>query len=138
MAEPQFIDLTQLRRGYEAIGHQDWNTATEHYHPGIEWVDPPAIPGGGTHSGIVEIRDAWKAWGESWQSWEVIPLEMTVRGDQVLVHTQIKGVGAGSGAEVELTYWQLWTYRDGQVIRQQGFQRREQAEAAIAAEGGDS
>ena len=131
MPEDQSIDLAQLRRGYEAIGEQDWIAATEHFHPGIEWIDPPQVPGGGTHDGIVEIRDSWRIWGDSWEEWEVVPLEMTVRGDKVLVHTRMKGVGRGSGVEVELEYWQVWTYRGGKVVRQQGFARLEQAEAAL-------
>jgi hypothetical protein len=101
-------------------------------HPGIEWVDPPAIPGGGTHSGISEVRAGWEAWGESWEEWSVEPLEIEVRGDKVLVHTRVRGRGMGSGVEAELEYWQLWTYRNGKAIRQQGFATREEAERAAS------
>ena len=37
------------------------------------------------------------------------------------------GRGKQSGAEVNMEVFQLWTFRDGKVIRRQGFFDREEA-----------
>jgi ketosteroid isomerase-like protein len=46
--------------------------------------------------------------------------ELIEAGDQVLVTLTMRGRGKQSGAEASWTFWQLWTVRDGEVVRGQG------------------
>jgi ketosteroid isomerase-like protein len=51
--------------------------------------------------------------------------------DKVLVHYQTVVRGRTSGADVELNYWVLVTFREGRILRDQWF--RDRAEAREAA-----
>jgi len=47
--------------------------------------------------------------------------------DSVLAVINFRGRGKASGAEVNIELFQLWTFRDGKIIRGQGFFDREEA-----------
>jgi ketosteroid isomerase-like protein len=67
----------------------------------------------------------WRAYGED--------VEVIDPGGEKLVVHQRSGVrGRASGADVELDYWVVMTFRDGQLARHQWFADR--AEAIEAAE----
>jgi ketosteroid isomerase-like protein len=53
-------------------------------------------------------------------------------GEEVFVLMHQYGTGKGSGAEVEQRFAQLWTFREGKVVRYRGFRNR--ADALKAAE----
>ena len=57
--------------------------------------------------------------------------EYIVNDDRVLVRLTTSGTGAGSGVEMSLPVWQVWTFEDGQVVRTGSF--LEEAEAREAA-----
>jgi ketosteroid isomerase-like protein len=47
-------------------------------------------------------------------------------GERVLASVTFRGRGKQSGAEAAWSVWQLWTTRDGKVVRGQGFTNREE------------
>jgi len=130
MATHPEIDIEAMRRGYELVSRREFDKAMSIYHPEIEWRDPPGLPGGGVHRGKEAVRASWESWGESWEEWELTPGEFIVNGDQLFAEVTVSGRGRGSGLEVSLTYFQVWSYRDGLVIRQRGFADRDEALAA--------
>jgi ketosteroid isomerase-like protein len=48
-------------------------------------------------------------------------------GNQVLTSATFQGRGKQSGAETSWDLWQVWTLRDGKVVRGQGFTSKEEA-----------
>jgi ketosteroid isomerase-like protein len=45
----------------------------------------------------------------------------------VFVAATMPGRGKQSGVETNLTFWQVWTFRDGKAVHGQGFFDRDEA-----------
>ena len=57
------------------------------------------------------------------------------RGDREGASLKLRGRGKQSGVETSWDIWQIWTVRDGKVVRGQGFTSREEALAAAGLSG---
>ena len=117
-----------VRRAYEAFNRGDLDGVVEYGAPDFEYVATGAIPGAaGTYRGTEEYRrflDWW--WGE-FDEPEFEVQELIDAGDQVFASTTMRGYGKQSGAETSWGSWQVWTVRDGTVLRGQAFPSRDQA-----------
>ena len=56
-------------------------------------------------------------------------------GDAVLAAVHQSGTGESSGVETELRYFQVWTLRDGKVVRLEGFRDGDRAREAAGLPG---
>jgi ketosteroid isomerase-like protein len=118
-----------LRRGYEALDRGDFDAAMEVVHPDVEFFRP---------GGAAPLRgaSAVRAWLEPDalvdQRWE--PREFRVNGNRVLVRQNTTGRGAGSGIELEVEMWAVWTLDDdGLATRIESFLIHEESAALQAA-----
>jgi ketosteroid isomerase-like protein len=121
--------INSLRRVYEAFSRADFDAAVEIAHPDIEFV----LPGG---QSPLRGADALRAWMEpdAIEDQRIEPREFRVRGDKVLVQQHTWGRGAGSGIEVEVDMWVVWTLNDdGLVTRVEAFLVDQEGEALEAA-----
>ncbi len=121
--------INSLRHAYESFNRGEFDAAIELAHPDIEFLPP---------GGQAPIRgaDAFRAWMEpdAFESQTLEAREFRVQGNKVLVRQHARAVGAGSGIEIELETWSLWTLDDdGLAIRVQGFLPHQDAEAFEAA-----
>jgi hypothetical protein len=63
--------------------------------------------------------------------------EFEVAGNRVLVRQHMSARGAGSGIEMEIESWTVWTFDDdGKATRMQFFLPNEEDEARLALRGG--
>jgi ketosteroid isomerase-like protein len=69
-------------------------------------------------------------WLEPFSEYRVDNLDYIEAGDCVLVPTNQRGVGAGSGARVEIELTTLYRLRDGQITRVHQFDTLEEAREA--------
>jgi ketosteroid isomerase-like protein len=121
--------ISSLRSAYEAFNRGDFDAAMELAHPEIEFVPP-----GGQST--LRGADALRAWMEpdAFESQQIQPVEFRIQGDKVLVHQLTKARGAGSGIEMTLDAWAVWTFDDdGRATRVQGFLPHQEIEALEAA-----
>jgi uncharacterized protein len=98
--------------------------ATEDFewHPAlVESVEGEAFRG---HDGFREFLADWTS---TWESWELEAEELRDLGDQVLVLTQVRAKGRGSGLELDQPFAHLFELRDGLVCRGQTFFDRGEA-----------
>jgi ketosteroid isomerase-like protein len=110
-------DIEHMHRGFERYNAEDWDALREFVSPDvvIERVgDMPPVHG---WDGLRELLepDAF-----AWQ--RIYPLDWTVNGDKALLRVRIHAQGAGSGLELDIEGWQVWTVRDHVVVRMQNFQ----------------
>jgi ketosteroid isomerase-like protein len=93
----------------------------------FEYVNPPYA----VHTGTRHGKDGWTAatasLDDSFESWSHVPGEMIDAGDKVLVIATFRARGRGSSVELEKFEPQVWTLRDGAVIRLQWFNDRDEA-----------
>ncbi|MEK6325906.1 MAG: nuclear transport factor 2 family protein [Actinomycetota bacterium] len=94
--------------------------------------DPSAsgIPGAGVYRGRDEV---WAFFEEDWfeafpfDEWELEVEELIDHGDQVFAMTRQRGRGASSGVAAELVLANIFTLRDGEVVRIELYRDRERA-----------
>ena len=121
--------IDSLCRTYEAFSRGDFDAAMEIVHPEIE-----AVPPGGQSPMIG--ADAVRAWMEpdALDEQRIEPREFRINGNKVLVRVHTWARGAGSGIELELDMWNVWTVNDdGLATRVEGFLIHQESEALEAA-----
>jgi ketosteroid isomerase-like protein len=89
--------------------------------PEIELHDRPDIPDSTVWHGIDGVRGFFAKTAESFDPirWELE--ELMPAGRHVVVRTRIVATGRTSGTPIEVDEGQLWTFRDGTLVRLQGF-----------------
>jgi ketosteroid isomerase-like protein len=63
-----------------------------------------------------------------WQ--RIYPRDWEINGDKVLLHVNLHAKGAGSGIEMDIDAWMVWTVADGIVTRIASFTDEASARAA--------
>jgi ketosteroid isomerase-like protein len=128
-----------VREVIEAADRRDAEAAFAHYAPEIEWdayevgAGVPVPPGlGRVARGHDELRAWLSEWLNAWESAEYEQEGLIDAGDKVVQLLRMRVRGRGSGIELEYgPYAQLWTLRDGMIVRMKLF--ADQAEALEAA-----
>lgn len=123
--------IERLREVYDAFNRGDFDRALAFAHPDVEY-HPPG--GQAPFRGKAQMR----AWMEpsAFDSQTVEPLEFEVSGNRALVRSLTRARGAGSGIEMEIESWTVWTLDDdGLVTRVETYLPHEEAEARAAFEG---
>ena len=117
--------IDSLRRAYEAFSRGDFDTAIEIAHPECEFVPP-----GGQKAlrGAAAVR-AWME-PDAFEKQTLEIREFRINRNKVLVRQHAWGRGAGSGIEMELDTWVVWTLNDdGLMTRLEAFLPHEETEA---------
>jgi ketosteroid isomerase-like protein len=123
------------RLAYAATSRRDFGVVLPglapdfEYRPSKDLMPPDLEPVFRGHEGYLELWGYWlEAFGDI--RWE--PEEMLDFGHALLVTAQQMGRGSGSGVAVSETVFQLFTLREGLVIRQEDFSNFEEALRAAA------
>ena len=101
----------------------DLDEAMTYLDPGIVWtpIDEPPTQG----------RDAARAylerWEGEWDEYEAIPEDLVETGDRVVVSVRYRGRGRGSGVEVGAVFHEVYTVREGRIVRMDEFNARSDA-----------
>jgi len=132
-------NIALVRRNYELINSID--------RSGEEFVDPevagpdlwaalapdfeisgrPDVPDQTTYRGREESKEFWRMIQEVWTELRWEPLEFTDLGHAVVVDTRLVGRGRGSDVPIDAQETDVFWFRDGQIVRVQGFPTREEA-----------
>jgi ketosteroid isomerase-like protein len=121
--------IARLRRFYDAFNRGDYDAATEVAHPAIEFV---RAMGQSSLHGADALREWMRpdAFGEQ----QIEAFEFSVNGNKVLVRNHARGQGAGSGIEVDVDFWSVWTLDDdGLATRLEFYLDHQRVEALQAA-----
>ena len=123
--------IQRLRRAYELFSAEEFDAAVEIADPDVVF----ARPGGQSE---LTGSDALRAWMEpdAFESQVIAPEDFQVAENRVLVLQHVTARGAGSGIELDIRSWTLWTFNDdGKVTRMQFFLPDEEDEARRALRG---
>jgi ketosteroid isomerase-like protein len=112
----------EIVRGlYEAFARRDNESPFEVFDPEIQWeVATFLVPGaGGDYRGHEGVRTFWRRWLEAWSEIDFDYEVADLGGDRVAgLVTRQRNHGRGSGIWVDQEpYAQIWTLRDGKVVR---------------------
>jgi ketosteroid isomerase-like protein len=101
------------------------------YDPDAEWMAAREDPDAATHRGLEAIRRYFVQWTGMFEGIDFRSEELIDAGDKVFAWIRFSGKGVTSGAPVEMEQAQVWTFRDGKVVRmEEYFDRAEALEAA--------
>jgi SnoaL-like domain len=105
-----------------------WDPGSE-YHPSGDLLPPDLETVFYGHDGYLQL---WRYWLDAFEDIRWDPEEILDFGDRLLVTTQQRGRGSGSGVAVTESVFQLFTVRRGLVVRQEDFLDRSKALEAAA------
>lgn len=126
---PNNVDI--VREAYDAVNLGDLDMAVSCIAPDMEYVASGAVPGAmGVFMGPEGVKEFIAGLYEEFDEPRADVSELLDAGDQVVVSATARGRGKLSGVETTWDTWQLWTVRDGKLVRGQGFTSREEALAA--------
>ena len=72
---------------------------------------------GGIWHGPTGVKEFFRRWVGPFDDWSYEFGNVIDAGDSVVVRVNQWGRGKGSGVTVESEFWQVWTIRDGKVVR---------------------
>ena len=127
-----------VRRGVEAFNRGDVDAFAFYdadFAPDFEYIPSGAVPGGADVARGPGGYKRFVRW--LWDEFDDAHLEiheLIEAGDHVVASYVIEGRGKQSGAAASWHIWQVWTLRDGKVVRGQGFVAREEALEAAGLE----
>ena len=124
-----------VREGLAAMEQADVETLLEQAHPEIEWVNPDYAVEPGTRHGLAGYRKAIEATHDSFEELRFVAEEILDLDDRVVVTGVFSARGKGSGAEIKQRFGNVFTIKDGKVIRMEWYNDAAQAYAAAGAGG---
>ena len=136
-------NVALVRRNYQVINSID--------RSGERFVDPEDVapdlwaslapdfelhgridgPDAKTYRGREASKEFWHMLQEVWAELRWEPIEFTDLGDAVVVQTRIVALGRGSDVPIEADETDVFWFRDGQIVRVQGFPTKTEALEAV-------
>jgi ketosteroid isomerase-like protein len=105
----------------------DADEALTYADPGIVWNPIEELPSQGHDA----VRTSVAYWRAEWDDYEVIPEGFEAIADSVVATVRLRGRGRGSGLEIDARFYDVYTLRDGKIVRMDQFTERSEALAAV-------
>jgi ketosteroid isomerase-like protein len=106
-----------VRRCYGLGADRDFSALSELAHPDVVVDLSRNVFNPGAHRGLEGFRHFVEQVDEMWEDFQIEPEEFVDAGDNVFVASRMSGRGRGSGVEVEMRAFAVWTLREGKVSR---------------------
>jgi uncharacterized protein len=116
-----------VRAMYEAFNRGDWDGVLALLSSEIEFETDPRHPEAGVYRGKQRFRQLWEDIEAPYEHTVVEPEKFLADGDQVVAFITMRRRPAGTGAELAIRIGELWTVRDGKLVRGQAFADRQKA-----------
>ena len=121
------------RENVEIVGRiidaydRDPEEAYSYLDPGVIWN--PAEEE--RSQGIDAVRSYMERWTAEWEDYAHEAEELLDAGDSVVVTVHFSGRGKTSGIEADARLFEVWTLRDGKVVRMDEYTQRAEALEAV-------
>lgn len=120
-----------VRKVYEAWTQGDFGAGAALFDEATVFILSPDFPDAGIYMGAKDVARYMRGFLEPWEELTVECLELTEIGDTVVAEVKQEGRGTLSGALTGFSYFQVWTFRGGTLVRLENLMHREQADAAV-------
>lgn len=115
-----------VRSVYEGWARGDFSVAAELTAPGFEYRQNPEAVEPGTRRGG-EIGNALRGIFDVYEDFRLEPSEFIDAGDRVLVVSRALGTAKGSGLDLDMDVFSVWTVNDGRLTSNAVFTDRKGA-----------
>jgi ketosteroid isomerase-like protein len=117
-----------VRRAHEAFNQRDLDAVAELIE--ADWVmdwSRSIGPRRGVYRGRAGVEEWIAGIAEAFDGFEILPLEYIEAGDEIVVPTQVKGRGRGSGVVVDAAAATVWELERGKVVKLTLYQSKDEA-----------
>jgi ketosteroid isomerase-like protein len=118
-----------LRQVYDALARRDFEVLAGLADPDFEMDLTDRVLNPATYRGADGLARFLEEVDELWASMDLAVERVLERGDEALEVLRVRLQGRGSGVELDDRVAQLWTLRDGKLVR---MRLRQNADAALA------
>jgi ketosteroid isomerase-like protein len=120
-------EIADLRASYAAFNRGDIDAAAKALDPGIEWIEPPEFPGGGTYHGVDGAK-RYLAQSRAGAD-DVIsePEQFIFTGDRIVVFVYARVRPKGSNAWQDIRLADVYRFRNGKAVQMRAFSDRREA-----------
>jgi ketosteroid isomerase-like protein len=101
----------------------DVDEALAYADPDIVWNPIEELPTQGHHA----VRASLARWKAEWAEYELWPEEFVDKGEHVVVTVCLRARGRVSGIEIDARFYDLFTLRNGKIVRMDQFVERGKA-----------
>ena len=124
---PLAAETEALRETYAALNRNDIPSIVRAFDPQIELFVPADYPGGGTYHGLEEVKARFSEARANWAEGSCEPERFIVSDDKIIVfvHVRVRLKNEMEWREGRLA--DVYTFRDGKVIKMRSFADRQQA-----------
>jgi uncharacterized protein len=121
-----------VQRSYEAMNERAFSRATALLDPDVEFDLSRNILNPDVYRGYAGFERLVGVIEDVWDDFRFEIQELIDAGDSVVAGVTVSGKGSGSGVPTEMQVFNVWTLRDGKVVRLAGGYRN-RADALEAA-----
>jgi SnoaL-like domain len=112
--------------------HRDVSLIREFLDPNVEFDLSRNVFNPAVYRGIAGLEQMVSVIDDAWDEFRADAGEFVDAGDRVLMTLTIRGKGPGSGVEVSMQLFQVWTLRGSKVVRVVGgYRDRHEAVEAV-------
>ena len=113
------MNVTVVRRSYDAFARADMEAVLADMDDAIEWHQAQGLPHGGTYRGLAAVKEnvfdpLERDW---WSVFSAVPDEFLDAGDDVVVLGRYRGTAKETGAELDVPFVHIWSLRDAKAWR---------------------
>lgn len=118
-----------IRRGFETMQRDGWQTLFSLIDPEFELTTPPDLAmEPDTYRGEAGLRRYFESFEDAMEDIQIVPEgEFLGAGEKVFVPFRLSARGRETGIEATQRAFQVWTMRAGRGLRVEIFASREQA-----------
>jgi ketosteroid isomerase-like protein len=116
-------DVEIVRTAVEAWGAGDMDSFCASLDPDMVWNPVEEVASQG-HAAVLATLARWR--GE-WDEYEQTAEEFVDIGDRVLATVHFQGRGRGSGIEIDQRFYEVYTVRNGKIVRMDEYTSRAEA-----------
>ena len=127
-------NVEAVRRIFEAWASGDWSIGNDYLDEHAVCVVSSDFPAFGAYFGLDGIRAYWRDFRAQWE-WLTIEAErVQAVGDTVLARVVQHVKGRVSGIEGNISYFMLFTFRGGKIVRMESVMGEDEAFEAVGLE----
>jgi ketosteroid isomerase-like protein len=109
-------NVALVGHSYDALARGDIDGFFAVLDPQIEWVHPPQLPYGGTHTGLQGMLEVLSLWREAYEEMQVLPREFLDAGDAIVVIGRYRLRPQGH-EDLETWFVHVFDLTDGKITR---------------------
>jgi uncharacterized protein len=115
-----------VKAAYARASRGDFDGLLAHFHPEVEWVEDPHLPGA-IRRGHAEVKRYFESMPRHWEELRFEPERFVDYGDEVLALARVTTHPRRGGPEIDRPFDAIFTVRDGMIVRARLFSSRHDA-----------